>query len=156
MTQPDAGRALRDASLALQEVLRAIIDVEKRSRSMTSPLELMREITTGEEWVWLRPLYSLIADMDHALDGDEPLPATEIAAIGAHALALLSGHGAPVEQQFLDRYRALLQLHIDITLVHGAAIQVLRRLPPEPDNESERLHGRHQWNERRKRLRRPG
>lgn len=153
MNQPVADQVLQDASLALQNVLRAIIDVEKRSRGMQSPFELMREITTSEDWAWLRPLYALIADMDHAFDGKEPLPASEIAAIGAHAIALLSGQGAPVEQPFLERYRGLLQLHTEIAFVHGAAIQALRRFPPEPDNESERLHGRHQWNERRRHLR---
>ncbi|MEQ1580207.1 MAG: hypothetical protein ABL964_06420 [Steroidobacteraceae bacterium] len=140
---------LNESSTALQRVLRAVLDVERRTQGMLSPLELVKAITTGEEWAWIRPLYGLIADIDHALAGDEPLPATEIAAIGAHARAMLSGSGAPIEQAFLDRYRALLQVHTEIAMAHGGAMQALKKLPPEPDTESERLRAHHQWNERR-------
>ena len=51
----------------------------------------MRQITTSPEWAWLQPLYRLIADVDHALDYAHDLPASESAAIGAHARELLSG-----------------------------------------------------------------
>jgi hypothetical protein len=140
---------LNESSAALQRVLRAVLDVERRTHGMLSPLELVKAITTGEEWAWIRPLYGLIADIDHALAGDDPLPSTEIAAIGAHARAMLSGSGAPIEQAFLDRYRALLQVHTEIAMAHGGAMQALKKLPPEPDSESERLRAHHQWNERR-------
>ena len=140
---------LNESSVALQRVLRAVLDVEKRTQGMLSPLELVKAITTSEEWAWLRPLYGLIADIDHALAGDDPLPASEIAAIGAHARGMLSGNGAPIEQAFLDRYRALLQVHTEIAMAHGGAMQALKKLPPEPDTESERLRAHHQWNERR-------
>ncbi len=153
MSSSPFAKALNESSSALQGVLRAVLNAEKRSRGMLSPVELMKEITTSEEWTWLRPLYALIADIDHALADDEELPATEIAAIGAHARALLSGSGAPVEQQFLDRYRTLLQLDTEIAIAHGTAMQALKKIPPEADNESERLHARHQWNERRLHLR---
>jgi hypothetical protein len=146
---------LNESSTALQRVLRAVLDVERRTQGMLSPLELVKAITTSEEWAWIRPLYGLIADIDHALAGDDPLPASEIAAIGAHARALLSGNGAPIEQAFLDRYRALLQVHAEIAMAHGGAMQALKKLPPEPETESERLSAHHQWNERRLHQRQP-
>lgn len=146
--------ALADSSSALQRVLRAILDAEKRSLGMTSPLELVQAITTDPEWAWIRPLYALIADIDHAQATDDGLPATEVAAIGAHARALLSGTGAPIEHAFLERYRALLQLNPDVAIAHGAAVQALKKLPPEADTEFERLRARHQWNERRQHQRR--
>ena len=139
---------LAAASAALQKVLGAIIERERRYAPGRSPLALFNEITTDPEWVWLQPLLRLIADIDHALD-DKELPATEVAAIGAHARALLSGAGAPIEQQFLERYRALLP-EPDIAIVHAAALQALRKLPAEPDSEAERLHAHHQWAMRRK------
>src|SRR5262245_6379766 len=101
-------QALEDASRALRGLLGVVIAVERKFGSQQSPLALLKQIIEDPEWAWLRPLYQLIADVDHAAhDGD--LPASEVAAIGAHALALLSGVGAPIEQAFLDRYRALLQ-----------------------------------------------
>jgi hypothetical protein len=132
------------ASTALRDVLGAIIRTERLFGPAASPLELLKQITSSLEWAWLQPLYQLIADVDHAMHTDE-LPASEVAAIGAHARALLSGHGAPVEQHFLDRYRALLQTNPEIAIAHGAALQALRKLPPEPETEGDRLHARHQW-----------
>ncbi len=137
------------ASAALREVLGTIIRSEQQYAPAISPLALLNQIGNDPEWAWLQPLYQLIADIDHAAQ-DDALPATEVAAIGGHARALLSGIGAPVEQAFLLRYRRLLQSEPSVTMAHGAALRALQKLPPEPDSEAERLHARHQWNLRRK------
>ena len=136
-------QALDEASRALRALLGVIISVERRFGGPQSPLALLRHIQEHPEWEWLRPLYQLIADIDHA--SEDELPVTEVAAIGGHALALLSGVGAPVEQAFLERYRALLQTDPEVAIAHGAALQAIRKLPPETDDEAERLHARHQW-----------
>lgn len=128
----------------MRSLLGVVIEVERTFHPLKSPLALLQEITSDPDWAWLQPLYRLIADIDHAIDSDE-LPASEIAAIGAHARALLAGVGAPVEQQFLERYRPLLQTNPAVAIAHGAALQALRKLPPEADTEGERLHARHQW-----------
>jgi hypothetical protein len=144
MTENAHLRVLNDASRALSSLLGVVIAVERRFGSEQSPLALLRQITDDPEWQWLRPLYQLIADIDHAAhEGD--LPATEVAAIGGHARTLLSGVGAPIEQAFLDRYRALLQTDPEVAIAHSAALQSLRKLPAEPESEAERLHARHQW-----------
>jgi len=146
MTRPDSPdlQALEEASRALRGLLGVVIAVERKFGRQLSPLALLRQIMEDPEWEWLRPLYQLIADVDHALhEGD--LPESEIAAIGAHAVALLSGVGAPVEQAFLDRYRALLQTDPEVAISHSTALRALRKLPPEADSEAARLHARHQW-----------
>jgi hypothetical protein len=152
-TPSDHADDLRNGSGALQGVLSALLEADRRASPFTSPLERLNRIMSSPDWAWLQPLYRLIADIDHALAEGVAFPASEVAAIGAHARALLSGEGAPVEQDFLDRYRVMLQSDPDIVIAHAAALQALSRLPPEPDNESERLHARHQWNERRRHLR---
>lgn len=146
---------LRDSSTALQAVLGAVLEAEQRFGPPASPLERLRQITTSPEWEWLQPLYRLIADIDHALAYANDLPASETAAIGAHARELLSGTGAPAEQAFVEHYRALLQADPAVTIAHAAALRALQALPPESTNESEKLHARHQWNERRRYLRTP-
>ncbi len=144
MTDNPYLRALDDASRALSSLLGVVISVERRFGPQQSPLALLRQISDDPQWQWLRPLYQLIADIDHAAhEGD--LPATEVAAIGGHALALLSGVGAPIEQLFLERYRALLQTDPEVAIAHSAALQAVRKLPAEPESEAERLHARHQW-----------
>ena len=144
---------LHDSSAALQGVLGALLEAERQFAPLASPLERLQEITTSPEWAWLQPLYRLIADIDHALASAHDLPASEAAAIGAHARELLAGGGVPGEQAFLEHYRALLQSAPAVAMAHAAALRALQALPPEPSNQSERLHARHQWNERRRFLR---
>jgi hypothetical protein len=150
---------LRDASAALQTVLGALLEAERRLAPPATPIERLQQITSDPAWAWLQPLYSLIADVDHALAYAGDLPEIESAAIGAHARELLCGGGGPAEQQFLEHYRGLLQTPA-VAMAHVAALRALQALPPEPDNQAERLHARHQWNERRRflrmGLRRPG
>ena len=144
---------LRESSVALQGVLGALLEAERHFAPPASPLERLQQITTSPEWAWLQPLYRLIADIDHALAYAQDLPASESAAIGAHARELLSGGGVTAEQAFLEHYRALLQSDPAVAMAHAAALRALRALPPEAASQSERLHARHQWNERRRFLR---
>jgi hypothetical protein len=129
------------------------LEAERHFAPPASPLERLKQITTSPEWAWLQPLYRLIADIDHALAYAQELPASESAAIGAHARELLTGGGAPAEQAFLEHYRALLQSDPAVAMAHAAALRALQALPAEATNQSERLHARHQWNERRRFLR---
>jgi hypothetical protein len=142
--------SLRASSTALQGVLGALLEAERQFSPPASPLERLQQITTSPEWAWLQPLYRLIADVDHALDYAHDLPERESAAIGAHARELLSGGGAAAEQAFIEHYRALLQSSPAVAMAHAAALRALQALPPEAATESERLHARHQWNERRR------
>jgi hypothetical protein len=145
---------LRESSSALQGVLGALLEAERHFQPPATPLERLQQITTSPEWAWLQPLYRLIADLDHALAHAKDLPASEAAAIGAHARELLTGGGGGAsEQAFLEHYRALLQTDPAVAIAHATALRALQVLPPEPANQSERLHARHQWNERRRFLR---
>jgi len=145
--------SLRESSAALQGVLGALLEAERHFAPPASPLERLQQITTSPEWAWLQPLYRLIADIDHALAYAQDLPASESAAIGAHARELLSGGAAPTEQAFLEHYRALLQTDPAVAMAHAAALRALQTLPAESATQAERLHARHQWNERRRFLR---
>src|SRR3989440_2432675 len=147
--------SLRESSAALQGVLGALLEAERHFAPPTSPLERLRQITTSPEWAWLQPLYRLIADVDHALAYADDLPASESAAIGAHARELLTGGGAPAEQPFLEHYRAVLQTDPAVAMAHAAALRALPALPAGAAKQSERLHARHPLDERRRVLR-PG
>ncbi len=144
---------LRQGSAALQGVLGALIEAERHFAPPATPLERLQQITTSAEWAWLQPLTRLIADLDHALAYASDLPASEAAAIGAHARELLGGTGTPGEPAFFEHYRALLQGDPGVAMAHAAVVRALQGLPKESDNAAERLHARHQWNERRRFLR---
>ncbi len=153
---------LHDGSFALQRVLGAVLEAERRFEPPTPPLQRLQKITTSPEWEWLQPLYRLIADLDHALASADDLPASEAAAIGAHARELLSGttllkvrdgDAADASQAFVAHYRALLQADPGVAIAHADALKALRVLPAEPADEAEKQHARQQWNERRRYLR---
>jgi hypothetical protein len=144
---------LAELSAALQSVLGALLETERHFAPAVSPLERLQQITTSAEWAWLAPLYRLIADIDHTLAHVPDLPASEAAAIGAHARELLTGSHVPAEREFLPHYRALLQTDPSVAMAHAAAVRALKALPAEAASEAERLHARHQWNERRRFLR---
>jgi len=144
---------LADASAALQTVLGALLEAERRFAPFASPLERLKHITTDPAWAWLQPLYGLIADVDHALAVARDLPESEAAAIGAHARELLTGGGGPVAQLFLEHYRGMLQTDPAIAMAHAGALRALKALPAEANDPADRLHARHQWNERRRFLR---
>ncbi|MGH8277031.1 MAG: hypothetical protein ACRETH_10095, partial [Steroidobacteraceae bacterium] len=114
-------QALRAVSAALQTVLGALLEAARRFELPASPLERLQQITSDPQWQWLQPLYRLIADVDHALAYARDLPASESAAIGAHARELLSGGGGPAEQPFLEHYRVLLQSDPALAIAHAAA-----------------------------------
>src|SRR5262249_54733961 len=113
---------LRESSMALQGVLGALLEAERQFQPPASPLERLKQITTSPEWAWLDPQPRLIADLDHALANAKDLPASEAAAIGAHARELLTGGGGAGEQAFLDHYRALLQSDPAVAIAHAAAL----------------------------------
>src|SRR5204862_8122497 len=121
--------SLRDSSAALQGVLGALLEAERQFAPPVSPLERLRQITTSSEWAWLQPLYRLIADVDHALAYADELPASESAAIGAHARELLTGGGGAAEQPILEHYRALLQSRPGVAVAHAAALRALQATP---------------------------
>src|SRR5256714_12798166 len=136
--------SLRESSAALQGVLGALLEAERHFAPPASPLERLRQITTSPEWAWLQPLYRLIADVDHALAYADDLPASESAAIGAHARELLTGGSAAAEQPFLEHYRALLQTDPAVAIAHAAALRAPQAPPAETQKPAPRAHARPQ------------
>jgi hypothetical protein len=142
--------ALEDVSRKLQELYGAVLSAERRFAPSGAGLELLDRLMNDPAWAWLRPLSSLIAEVDHALAQDAELSAMEGAAAAAHIRGLLFGEGDLFDNEFLTHYRSLLQLDHRLASTHGQLRALLRTLPDESPNESERLHARHQWAMRRK------
>ena len=137
--------ALEEVSRKLRELYSAVLTAERRFAPSGAGLELLDRLVNDPAWAWLRPLSSLIAEVDHALAQPAELSSAEGAAAAAHIRGFIFGEGDLVDDAFLTHYRSLLQLDHALASTHGELRKVLRALPDESLNESERLHARHQW-----------
>ncbi|HKU13387.1 MAG TPA: hypothetical protein VJQ52_03275 [Steroidobacteraceae bacterium] len=141
---------LEQVSRKLQQLYSAVLTAERRFAPSGAGLELLDRLMNDPAWAWLRPLSSLISEVDHALAQPVELSLVEGAAAAAHIRGLIFGEGDLVDQEFLTRYRSLLQLDPALASTHGELRSLMKSLPAESLNESERLHARHQWAARAK------
>jgi hypothetical protein len=142
--------ALEEVSRKLQQLYTATLNAERRFAPSGAGLELLDRLMNDPAWAWLRPLSTLIAEVDHALAQDAELSEMEGGAAAAHIRSLIFGEGDQVDDGFLTHYRSLLQLDHALASTHGELRALLKKLPEESPNESERLHARHQWAMRRR------
>ena len=129
----------------LQQLHSHILDIERRSNPGVTGAALLDRLLNDPGWAWLRGLSSLMAEIDHVLAQREAPSEADRAVAAAHIRGLLFGQGDLSNEQFLARYRPLLQLNPSLASVHGELKAMVDRQPTEPENESEKLHARHQW-----------
>jgi hypothetical protein len=129
----------------LQQLHSHILDIERQSNPGIAGAALLDRLLNDPDWAWLRGLSSLMAEIDHVLAQREAPSEADRAVAAAHIRGLLFGQGDLSNETFLARYRPLLQLNPSLASVHGELKALLNRQPLEPENESERLHARHQW-----------
>lgn len=147
MTHPPATATaeLELLSRKLQQLYSHLLEAEREFQPPLAALELLDRLVNDPAWAWLRPLSTLIADIDHVLAQDSPPSDHDRAVVAGHLRGLLAGEGDLQNEQFLSHYRALLQTNLSLASAHGELKGLLRALPVESDDESERLHARHQW-----------
>ena len=136
---------LETLSRQLQKLHAALIAAERQFHPGLAPLGLLDRLVNDPQWAWLRPVSALIADIDHVLAQPEAPTEFDWAVVAAHSRGLLAGEGDLQHQEFMDRYRALLQSHPELVSLHGELKALLKNAPRESDDEAERLHARHRW-----------
>jgi len=132
-------------SRKLQQLYSHLLEAEREFQPSLAGLALLDRLVNDPAWAWLRPLSALIADIDHVLAQEQPPTEHDRAVVAGHLRGLLAGEGDRQNEQFLTRYRALLQMNLSLASAHGELKAILRSLPEESADESERLHARHQW-----------
>lgn len=151
MAHPPASAAaeLEMLSRKLQQLYSHLLQAEREFQPPLAAVELLDRLVNDPAWAWLRPLSTLIADIDHVLAQSHaqghPPSEHDRAVVAAQLRGLLAGEGDLQNELFLSRYRTLLQTNLSLASAHGELKGLLRMLPVEPDDESERLHARHQW-----------
>jgi hypothetical protein len=142
---PQLRRDLENVSRSLQALHRQILEAQGAFLPGRSPMALLDRLLNDPEWTWLRALSHLIADLDETIADESELTPAEAAGAASHVRALVFGLGEPRDEDFLNRYRPLLQASPALASAHGELKRLIDVLPPEPLNASETLHARHVW-----------
>ena len=120
--------ALRDAWKQLMPLHRALIDAASAEYSATvapvsGPTHLLRLLQEDPFFEWLRPLTSIIVDLDTMSRTD-----FERADVDAIAARLGRHFGNSADATFTARYVPLLQRDIDVAAGHANLRRILQRL----------------------------
>ena len=111
--------ALREVSKALLPLHRALIDAAKEDYAFAvapvKPSQLLQLLTDDPFFAWLKPLTSLIVDIDEMARTD--FDAADVAAIAGRIDRLF---GARAEEAFSGQYIPMLQRKVDIAIGHAA------------------------------------
>jgi hypothetical protein len=121
---------LEPVSRALQSLHKQILEAEGAYLPGRSSLALLDRLINDPEWAWLRALSHLIADLDSTIAEADALAPDDVAAAARRVRALVFGLGEPRNEEFLDRYRPLLQLSPALASAHGELKRLVDALPP--------------------------
>lgn len=124
--------ALREISKILIPLHRNLIDEAKSDyvfayEVVASPTHLLKLLKEHPFFAWLKPITSLIVDIDELARVD--FHADDIASI-FDRINRLFGHES--EADFAAHYIPILQNNIDVAMAHGALRQAMRKLEREP------------------------
>lgn len=120
--------ALREISKALIPLHRALIEAVRDDYSfafghIASPGQLLQLVNDDPFFAWLKPLTSLIVDIDE-------MARTDFSHDDAMAIAdrVEKLFGATPDATFSDRYVPLLQREVDIAIGHAGVRRAVRKL----------------------------
>ncbi len=121
--------ALREISKALIPLHRQLIDIARAEFStaygdVLRTTEMVQLLTDDPFFAWLKPLTSLIVDIDEMVRKD--FGAADVSAI-ADRLGRLFG-GRTSDAEFAKRYFPILQRDVQIAMAHAAVRRALGRL----------------------------
>jgi hypothetical protein len=122
--------ALREVSRALIPLHRALINAVRDDYAafeigeVTGPSHLLRLVQDDPFFAWLKPITSLIVDIDEMVRVD--FSNENVFAIVARLDAMF---GATVDAAFAERYVPILQREVDVAVGHAAVRQASSQLP---------------------------
>jgi hypothetical protein len=119
--------ALREVSKLLLPLHRALIDIAKEDYAFAvapvKPAQLLQLLTDDPFFEWLKPVTSLIVDIDEMARTD--FEAADVAAIADRVDHLF---GAAAEGTFSAQYIPMLQRSVDVAIGHAALRKAAARL----------------------------
>lgn len=120
--------ALRETSRALLPLHRALIEAARSDYSFAyepveQPTQLLRLLHDHPFFEWLKPLTSLIVDIDEISRRD--FQSDEVAAIAARVESMFGNEADP---SFTSRYVPILQRETEVAIAHAAVRKAASRL----------------------------
>ena len=121
--------ALREISKALIPLHRALINATRDDYAfgvgeISGPSHLLRLVQEDPFFAWLKPMTSLIVDIDEMARTD--FTHEDAAAIAGRLDAMF---GATADAAFSEHYVPILQREVDVAIGHAALRQVSSKLP---------------------------
>lgn len=138
-------KTLGALSRTMQDLHRQILELERAAHPGLPATQMLDRLINDPDWAWLRPVSQLIADIDHAVDTAPEVTQHELEAVAGQIRDMIYGPRESPNDGFLARYRPLLQQSAALAARHGELKRLLNGVPAETENESQRLHARHQW-----------
>ncbi len=119
--------SLREISKLLLPLHRALIEAAKEDYAFAvepvKPAQLLQLLTDDSFFAWLKPVTSLIVDIDEMARTD--FEAADVAGIAGRIERLF---GANAEKAFSAQYIPMLQRNVDIAIGHAALRKAALRL----------------------------
>jgi hypothetical protein len=127
--QIDARRRLTAVRAALLDLHKALLESERASYEQAfgkigSSYQFLQLLTSDPWFVWLQPVTQLIAAIDEALDGKEPLTAATVGVLLERTKLLLAPTAAG--EGFSRHYDEALQRDPDVVFAHAATARMMR------------------------------
>jgi len=115
-------------SKALLPLHRALIEVARDDYAFAhgvavGPTQLLQLVTDDPFFAWLKPLTSLIVEIDEMARVDFEFDVARAVAVRVERL-----FGAEADAAFSERYVPLLQRDVDVAVAHAAIRKALARL----------------------------
>jgi hypothetical protein len=127
---PERRQQLQLVRDTLLELHRALLTLESenhgREHRPLAPKELLQLLLGSKEFAWLRPMSSLIAEMDVLLDADHVPSAWAYSEMLQQAVTMFRLDDEAAE--FTLKYREALQQSVEVAGRHGELRSLLRRV----------------------------
>lgn len=138
--QQPTRQVLRDLRDRLLRLHRLLLDVERNTyeqvHGRVTSGELLQLVLNHPQFVWLRRLSELVAQMDELLYAKEPAaPESVQQSIEqlvniTRSLLVISETSEGTPDSFSDRYYAILQLQPDAVIAHSEIVGLLSTIAP--------------------------
>lgn len=119
---------LAELRLGLLRLHKALLDVERQRYErehgrVPDGFALFNLVSNDAAFAWLRPMTTLIVQLDEKLDAKEPLTATEARLMREEARALIRPD--PAGDEFQRNYDRAVQSSPDVLILHTRAERLL-------------------------------